>query len=148
MKERSRYETSGLIEAQFEPGSCGRVLRNKLGIKGKREIDKLEKNEQIRTLENLMGMFDKNHRFTEADIRKIHKVWLEKIYEWAGKYRQVNVSKDDFNFAAARQIPRLMDEFEKVPLREYTPCKFGAFDEITKALAVVHTELLLIPSFS
>lgn len=32
MKKDGRYNVSGLPEAQFEPGSRGRVLRNALGI--------------------------------------------------------------------------------------------------------------------
>ena len=39
MTRTDRYDASGLIEAQFEPGSRGRVLKNLLGIKRKREMD-------------------------------------------------------------------------------------------------------------
>jgi len=35
MKKGGHYDASGLIEAQFEPGSRGRVLRYLLGIKSK-----------------------------------------------------------------------------------------------------------------
>jgi cell filamentation protein len=59
----------------------------------------------------------------------------------------VNLSKGDFPFAAANQISRLMMEFEKGPLREYTPCRFTVMREIARAIAVVHTELLLIHPF-
>jgi cell filamentation protein len=121
MKKGGHYDASGLIEAQFEPGSRGRVLRNLLGIRSKREMDQVEAQEQLRTLEELVRIYDQTHRFTAADVRRIHKMWLEPIYAGAGKYRQVNLSKGDFPFAAANQIPRLMMEFEKGPLREYTP---------------------------
>jgi len=47
----------------------------------------------------------------------------------AGEYRQVNVSKGGFMFAAASQVPRLMDQFERGPLSEYTPCQFRERDE-------------------
>jgi cell filamentation protein len=147
MKKGGHYNASGLIEAQFEPGSHGRVLKNLLGIKSKREMDQVEAQEQLRTLEELVRIYDQTHRFTAADVRKIHKMWLEPIYAWAGNYRQVNLSKGDFPFAAANQIPRLMIEFEKGPLREYTPCRFTEMSEIARAIAVVHTELLLIHPF-
>jgi len=147
MKKGGHYDASGLIEAQFEPGSRGRVLRNLLGIKSKREMDQVEAQEQLRTLEELVKIYDQTHRFTAADVRRIHKMWLEPIYAWAGKYRQVNLSKGDFPFAAANQIPRLMMEFEKGPLREYTPCRFTGMSEIARAIAVVHAELLLIHPF-
>jgi cell filamentation protein len=123
------------------------VLKNLLGIKSKREMDQVEAQEQLRTLEELVRIYDQTHRFTAADVRKIHKMWLEPVYAWAGNYRQVNLSKGDFPFAAANQIPRLMIEFEKGPLREYTPCRFTEMSEIARAIAVVHTELLLIHPF-
>ena len=147
MKKGGHYDASGLIEAQFEPGSRGRVLRNLLGIKSKREIDQVEAQEQLRTLEELVRIYDQTHRFTASDVRKFHKMWLEPIYAWAGNYRQVNLSKGDFPFAAANQIPRLMIEFEKGPLRAYTPCRFTEMNEIARTIAVVHTELLLIHPF-
>jgi len=41
MKKPNRYDTSHLIETQFEPSSRGRVLRNLLGIKSKRKMDRV-----------------------------------------------------------------------------------------------------------
>jgi cell filamentation protein len=49
-KIADRYDASGLVEAQFEPGSRRRVLKNLLGIKRKREMDRLEGLEQLRAL--------------------------------------------------------------------------------------------------
>ena len=42
MAERKKDDVSGLTEAQYEPGSGKRVLKNLLGIKKKREMDRLE----------------------------------------------------------------------------------------------------------
>ena len=147
LKKGKRYDTSGLVEAQYEPGSRGRVLKNLPGIKTKREMDRVEEREQFRALEDLIRIYGSTHRFTADDICGIHKIWLGPIYAWAGRYRQVNLTKGDFPFAAARQIPRLMSEFEKGPLRECTPCRFSSLDETAGALAVVHTELILIHPF-
>lgn len=147
MKQSSKYDTSGLIEAQFEPGSGRRVLENLLGIKSKREMDHVEAREQLHALQELSGAYDISHRFTARDVCRIHEAWLGGIYKWAGRYRQVNVSKGNFQFAAAAHVPNLMDVFERGPLREFTPCKFGTLEEIARALAVVHTELVLIHPF-
>lgn len=147
MKKSKRYDTSHLIEDQTEPGSKGRVLKNKLGITSKREIDRHEKAEQIRTIEELTNVFSVDHRFTASDISKIHNLWLGGIYEWAGKYRQVAISKSGFPFAFPAQISRLMVEFEKGPLHKYTPCRFKTLEEVVKVLAIVHTELVLIHPF-
>ena len=40
-----------------------------------------------------------------------------------------------------------MEDLEKGPLREFTPCKFDTIEKTIKALAVVHTELVLIHPF-
>jgi cell filamentation protein len=146
-KIADRYDVSELAEAQFEPGSRRRVLKNLLGIRRKREMDRLEGIEQLRALRELIKIYGKNHRFTAADICRIHKIWLWNIYPWAGKYRQVNFTKGNFTFAAAIQVARLMEELEKGPLREFTPCRFNTIEQAVTALAVVHTELVLIHPF-
>jgi len=40
-----------------------------------------------------------------------------------------------------------MEEFEKGPLRDFTPCGFDTIEKTVEALAVVHTELVLIHPF-
>ena len=101
----------------------------------------------MRALRELVAIYDEAHVFTASDIREIHRTWLGPIYSWAGEYRQVNVSKDDFPFAAAREIPKLMAELESGPLRQFTPCRSGSDELVVKALATVHTELMLIHPF-
>ena len=147
MRKGGRYDVSALVEGQFEPGSRGRVLKNLLGIKRKREMDQVEAREQLRALSELIDFYSERHRFTAADVRRIHKIWLGPIYAWAGRYRQVNVSKGDFPFAASGQIPRVMDALQKGPLREFTPCRFASMNDTVTALAVVHSELMLIHPF-
>ena len=146
-KEDGKYDASSLIEGQFEPGSRGRVLRNLLGIKRKREMDQVEARELRRALDELIRTYDQQHRFTEADIRRIHQIWLDPIYAWAGQYRNVNLAKAEFPFAAARAVPRLMTEFEKGPLHQFTPCHLPSSAKVVKAIALVHTELMLIHPF-
>lgn len=147
MGRGTKYDTTGLLENQCQPGSRGRVLRNLCGIKSKRQMDALEAQELLRALKDLAGQYGEDHRFTAADICRMHKTWLGGIYPWAGQYRQVNISKGSFPFAAAAQIPRLMDEFEKNILREHTPCRSKSRHDAAYDLAIVHTELILIHPF-
>ena len=147
MKQSSRYDVGGLEEAQSEAGSRGRVLRNRLGIRSKREMDRIEAREQIRALEELAAIYDRGHCFSAADICRMHQIWLRPIYSWAGQYRQVNLQKGDFPFAAAKQIPKLMVDFERGPLQRFTPCRSMSPEKLSMALAVVHVELILIHPF-
>jgi len=147
MKKSGRYKTDGLIEDQYEDGSEGQVLKNLLHIKVKREIEELETRELYRVTEELTEAFDQDHRFTATDICNMHQKWLGTVYEWAGKYRQVTISKGGFTFALPKFIPQLMEGFESTELARFTPCNYKDREEQAEALAIVHTELLLIHPF-
>jgi cell filamentation protein len=142
-----RYDVSSLAEAQFEPGSNEQVLKNRPGIKSPQEMDNAEARALERTIVGLVGKYNERHRFTAADIRAIHKNWLGEIYEWAGEYRQVNVSKGGFPFAAAARVPSLMEELERSILARYTPCNSKDRADIIRTLAETHVELVLIHPF-
>ena len=147
MKQKDRYDTADLDENQFEPGSRRRVLKNLLHIISKQEMDRLEGREQMRSLEELASLYDRNYQFTAPDVCRMHQLWLGSIYPWAGKYRQVNVMKGTFSFAAAAQIAKLMAKFEAGPLKQHTPCRPALTENLAVALAEVHVELVLIHPF-
>lgn len=142
----TRYEAHG-IEAEFEPGSRGRVLRNKLGIRRSRDMEQAESEALLAVQEWAVAHFDAGHRFTAMDVAKLHRQWLGGIYAWAGEYRQVNLAKGDFMFAAAAQVPRLMAEYERKELAVHTPCEGMDKARLVQALAITHAELVLIHPF-
>lgn len=147
MKKGGRYDVSGLVEAQYEAGSNDMVLRNLLGIIDPDEMDRVEARALAKATDILIREYDQEHQFSAADICHFHKTWLDKVYEWAGRYRKINITKEDFTFAMAAQIHKLMEQFEQSQLTQYTPCEFKNREEVVKALAEVHTELLLIHPF-
>ena len=142
-----RYDVSGLPEAQFEPGSNGLVLKNLLGMTSKRDMDDAEASGLERAMDVLIRTFGETHRFTATDLCDCHRIWLGNIYEWAGHFRRVNVSKDGFPFAAAAQVPVLMEQYERNVLRRCTPCTFADRAKVVHALAETHVELVLIHPF-
>jgi len=141
-----RYDAVG-PQAEFQHGSRGRVLRNRLGITSLRELERRESAALLMATQQIIDETRVDQRFTAGEIRRMHQRWLGEIYEWAGEYRGVNIAKGAFMFAAAMQIPRLMQDFERGPLREYTPCSFDTTAAQATALAIVHTELILIHPF-
>jgi len=147
MKTVGRYDVSGLFEAQFEPGSNEQVLRNRLGIKSPRVMDDAEVRALEKAMVEFVGKYHAEHRFAASDIRELHRRWLGGIYAWAGEYRQVNVSKGEFPFAAAALVPDLMHEFDRNVLARYTPCNFKDRAAVARALAETHVELVLIHPF-
>ncbi len=143
----NRYDASDSPEGRYQPGSNNRVLANKPGITDPQEMDDVE----LALLEQLMlAMFDEvteDQCITVTDICEWHHRWLGNVYEWAGRFRSVNIGKDNFQFAAAAQVSRLMDEFNSQFLSVYTPCKDQDDDALINGLAVVHVEFVLIHPF-
>ena len=144
-KKSGRYTVSS--DEGFEPGSNDEVLKNKLGIRSREEMEALEESELARAEMELIKLFDENHQFTVEDICNVHDLWLDDVYLFAGKYRTVNIAKGDFNFAAANRIEYSMGVLEKDFLSKYTPCHYTDLDELAHAIGVVHVELILIHPF-
>jgi cell filamentation protein len=143
---RDRYAADG-VESDFEPGSRGRVLRNRVGIARVREMQAEESDALLRVQRWALERFSATHRFTAADIRMMHKQWLGELYDWAGDYRSVNIGKGGLMFAAAPQIARLMTDFERGELKRFTPCNGFDASALSYALARTHAELVLIHPF-
>jgi len=144
MNSPDRYDTSGLPEDQYEPGSDGTVLKNLQRITTREQMEIAETAELWLAEDQLLEEIGQNQTFTAQDVCDIHRLWLGRLYSWAGEYRQVNISKGDFTFAMAHTIPGLMATFEQEQLARYTPCNFNEPDDIARALAEVHVELMLI----
>ncbi len=134
-------------QAEFEPGSRGRVLRNLLGITRARDMKLAESQALLLAQQHAVESYSEDHRFTAADICSLHRDWLGPIYAWAGEYRNVNMSKGGFPFANAMRVPSLMDELARGPLARRTPCRPAPDAELAVALAEVHAELILIHPF-
>jgi cell filamentation protein len=81
-----------------------------------------------------------------GDICNMHRVWLGKIYQWAGATAR-SMSSRALMFAASGRIPSLMQSLEHGVLRQFTPCRFENTEEQSTALAIVHAELILIHPF-
>lgn len=132
-----RYAAGG-AESEFEPGSRGRILRNRMGICRVAAMNLAETKALAATQQWAAGHFDIAHRFTDDDVCALHRRWLGDIYEWAGDYRNVNISKGGFLFAAATQVPRLMADFSRNELAQETPCRGMDTTRLAQALARTH----------
>jgi cell filamentation protein len=143
----SRKYAAGGMESEFEPGSRGRVLRNFLGITRVREMEAVESQALTISQETAATRYGPGHRFTSADIRRLHRLWLGRIYPWAGHYRTLNIGKGGFQFAHAPLIPGLMNAFGREVLGGHTPCGRAVGVSVARSLAEVHAELILIHPF-
>jgi cell filamentation protein len=142
-----RYDTTGASEGQCEPGSNDSVLCNKVGITDPDLMDDTEFALLSDFQNALLCDVEIDQRITAEDLRAWHRRWLGPVYEWAGEFRNVNMAKGEFLFAAAHLVPRLMTDFERQYLSRYTPCNGMDPDALIEALAVCHIELIIIHPF-
>jgi cell filamentation protein len=142
-----RYDASGLLEGQYEPGSSNTVLANKLGITDSAEMDQLELELLAELTQVLFDEVEEGQVLSVADLCEWHRRWLGNVYGWAGQYRSVNIGKGNFQFAIASLIPQLMVVFEKSFLFPKACHKGMTDDELIDSLAVVHAEFILVHPF-
>jgi len=142
----SRYDIAG-SQAALQPGSEEGVLANKLGITRPDDMNEAE----LVLLQKLYFEVLRDHlppgRISVLHLRGWHRRWLGNVYDWAGQYRTVNMSKDGFPFAPAAQLPRLMQIFDTQYLTRYTPCKGMNTEQLVEAIAVLHVEFILMHPF-
>jgi len=143
----SRYKIATDVEGENQPGSRKRVLRNLPGIVRKREMDVAEYEALLQAYEASLSRISDETRFTAALLCEMHHSWLGRIYEWAGRYRTVEMSKGGFQFPPAHMVERNMAALEAGALHENTPCRAGAIPTVAQRIAQVHVELLLIHPF-
>lgn len=93
------------------------MLDNKLGINS--EIE-LAKEEEIITKKKAIQLFetgdlDKIEVGTFKGLSQIHKFLFEDVYEFAGKIRKENISKNNFRFASAMYLKEALKQIDKMP---------------------------------
>jgi len=146
-KRISRYTTATGSEGRFQPGSRGRVLVNRLGIRRKTDIDRAEYQALLTAQEACLKSITGETRLTAGLICRMHRDWLGDIYDWAGQYRTVDVAKGGSRWPPAVRVAENMERFEKGRLATNTPCRPGPIDDVARRIAEVHAELLLIHPF-
>ena len=142
----SRYHITG-SQGALQPGSDDRVLENKLGLTRVEDMNEAE----LVLLQKLYVSVLRDHlprgRIGVLHLRRWHNRWLGNVYDWAGQYRTVNMSKNGFPFAPAAQLSRLMQDFETECLARHTPCMGMDISTLVEAIAIVHVEFILMHPF-
>jgi len=142
----SRYN-SAQGNSEYQKGSRGLVLQNRQEISRKKEMDRVEASALARAQQDSFDQLTARTRLTTRLICKLHRVWLGGIYEWAGRFRSVELAKGSFRWPPAMHVAQSMKTFETTTLARLTPCRPASLETVSKALAEVHGEFLLIHPF-
>jgi len=100
------------------------VLENKLNITNQIELNKIEEKLSKEKAKKLFdsGKINQIKAGTFAGLKQIHKYLFEDIYEFAGKMRNINISKGNFRFAPVMYLEQSLKHIDKMPQ--------STFDEI------------------
>lgn len=102
------------------------VLENKLNITDQIKLNKAEekisKEKAIKLYDS--GKIDTIKAGTFTGLKQIHKYLFEDIYNFAGKMRDVNISKGNFRFAPVMFLAQALKHIDKMPQ--------STFDEIVE----------------
>ncbi|MEX2382020.1 MAG: Fic family protein [Opitutales bacterium] len=143
----ARYNANTGDEEEFEPGSRGRVLKNRLSIKRKMAMDEAEVSALVRAQATYLDQITNATVFTADMICQMHYDWLGEIYPWAGTYRSVELSKGGFSWPPAFRVANNMARFEEQLLKPSTPFRAKSLAKDVIRLAEIHAEILLIHPF-
>ncbi|MDI6403159.1 Fic family protein, partial [Balneolaceae bacterium ANBcel3] len=128
------------------PKSEGEILPNKLGINDPKQIQKEEYRGFLRAELKFESEIERIDQFDWDLISLIHESALIHLYEFAGKLRQVNISKAGFLFPAAQHLDNTVQAFEQEFLKAI-PKSIKTETELIEFTAPVHAELLFIHPF-
>ncbi len=141
-----RFCIFGDIMKHDSPTNQSEILPNLLGLKSIEEIGLSEFEGFLKAEIQLTESLTTRTRFNVSYILKMHKLSLGHLYSFAGKYRDVNLSKGGFAFPASLFLPETMIGFENEILLKL-PNKYEGKEELVKDIAKVHAELLFIHPF-
>jgi len=93
------------------------ILKNKLGIKSEIELAKEEERISKFKAKKLFesGMLNSLEAGTFESLEIVHKELFGDIYDFAGKVRQVNISKGNFRFASVTYLNDAIKNIEQMP---------------------------------
>jgi len=102
------------------------ILPNKLGITDQVELSKAEEKISKQKAKRLFnsGDIDKIEVGTFKGLSEIHRCLFEDLYDFAGKIREVNISKGGFRFAPVMYLKQSLAHIDTMPQ--------STFDEIVE----------------
>ncbi|MCW3128031.1 MAG: cell filamentation protein Fic [Bacteroidetes bacterium] len=128
------------------PDDQSEILPNLLNLTSKEDIGLSEFEGFLNAEIVFSEKISRRTKFNLKYIHKLHELALGHLYSFAGKYRDVNISKGGFPFAAAKFLPSTMLDFERNLLNPL-PNNYSTKNELIADIAKVHGELLFIHPF-
>lgn len=128
------------------PGNQSEILSNILKLTSNEDIALSEFEGFLKAEIVLTERLTSRTKFNVNYILQIHKLSLQHLYSFAGKLRDVNMSKGGFPFPGAKYLAQSMLTFDNEVLKNI-PNKYNSKENLISDIATVHGELLFIHPF-
>jgi len=143
---KDRYDVSGNVEAQYVD-SAQTILVNKKGFTRLEDLQFAEEAALVRAYESLLGEIRMTTEMSCKLLAYIHEKIFGELYEWAGRWRTVNISKPGITWPPPGFIPQNMDAFERDVVKQFPASTLSDDDEFCRAVAMIQAEFLVVHPF-
>ena len=143
----SRYTVSGDNAEMQYVDEAQTVLVNKLGITNLEEIQKKEEELLADAYKTLIADIRTDTPLTCELLKHIHLTAFGRLYEWAGKWRSVQISKEGTTWPPPNHLDSAMQEFEREILAKYPAESLTDDENFCSAVGHIQGEFLAIHPF-
>ncbi|MBU2259862.1 Fic family protein [Patescibacteria group bacterium] len=144
-KSPSRYSVGGAENKYMDDNQT--VLKNKRDISDVQTLQLEEERALARAYELLFEEVRSDTPMTTELVLHVHEVVFGELYEWAGRWRTVTISKPGVTWPPPDYLDEVMEEFEQNILKKYPALSLQSDEDFCKALAHIQGEFLAIHPF-
>ena len=145
-KHQDKYDVSGNIEAQFVD-KAETILVNKLGITDLETLQHIEEQELAKTYESLFSEVRFGTPMTSELLLHIHAKIFSDLFEWAGRWRTLQISKPGAIWPPPHHLDEAMQKYEQDVLQKYPASRLADDKTFCEALSEIQGEFLAIHPF-
>lgn len=125
------------------------IPKNRLGITEPDLLHQVEETLLQQAYQTFIAECEPDTRFDEAYFKSLHQRTFESLYEWAGAYRSVDMSKGDSMFCRAsylaKESQRIFRQLEQESFLHQT--KDSTREKLAERLAYYQSELIALHPF-
>lgn len=142
----NRYDVSGNVEGQYVD-EAQTILVNKRGITELAALQHEEEAGLAAAYERLLGEVRIDTPLTCDLLKYIHQQIFGDLFDWAGRWRTLQISKPGVIWPAAQFLDQSMQQFERTILATYPATTIANDDEFCLAVGEIQGEFLAIHPF-
>lgn len=144
-KAASRYSVGGSENEYMDAKQT--VLKNKKGIIALSTLQIEEEKALVKAYELLLSEVRSDTPITAELIRHVHQRIFGDLYEWAGRWRTVTISKPGVTWPPPDFLEEAMQQFEQDVLMKYPSNALTSDDTFCSGIGHIQGEFLAIHPF-